>query len=738
MNPRKQQWTAVKKPGLLRSSHPAGWNDRFTVPAVCVLLTAIIWFVFGQTLHHAFVNYDDQHYVYENPIVQKGLTWEGIRWAFTHVAASNWHPLTWISHLLDCQLYGLNPAGHHLTNVLLHTATAILLFLVLREMMSLRSEATAPSTLNPQPSTAFWPSLFVASVFAIHPLRVESVAWVAERKDVLSGMFFMLTLWAYAHYVQKAESRKQKAEAGECLPSSSLHPLSSSAYWLSLGCFALGLMCKPMLVTLPLVLLLLDYWPLQRFTIYDLRFTISRPAPDSSTTSALRPQVSAFPLSRFPLFRKLLLEKLPFLALSAASCAVTMYAQQGALQSLEKIPLPLRLGNAAMAYVAYLGQMFWPARLAVIYPLRAGDVSLTTTLLSLMLLAGLSAWVFVRRRRQPWLLTGWLWYLVMLLPVIGIIQVGNQARADRYTYLPQIGLYLLLTWAAADLCANWRYRRALLGVGAAAILAALIFSARAQAAHWRNSETLWTHTLACTTGNWIAHNNLGDELLKMDQLDDAMAQFKDTLQIRPNDAQACNNLGSILAQKNQTDDAIAQFQKALQIQPQNWQAHGNLAKVLFYQLGRADEAMAHCLKALEIKPSLAPAHTILGDILLQQGKESEALAHYQKALQTQPDSPEILNDISWILATSPDATLRNGAQAVQYATRACDLTKNRVPAFVNGQAAAYAEAGRYDEAIAAAQRACTLASAGGQLDVLAETKKELALYLTHQPYHRPK
>jgi len=716
---------------MAASNHPAGLPNRFAVPAVCVFLAAIVWFVFGQTLHHAFVNYDDQDYVYENPIVQKGLTWDGFRWAFTHVAASNWHPLTWISHMLDCELYGLNPAGHHLTNVVLHWLAATLLFLVLRRMLCLRGEVAATQT------GALWRSAFVAAVFALHPLRVESVAWVAERKDVLSGVFFMLTLWAYAEYSERGRRSVGSGEGGakgkHPTPviqhptfiggqgsTSALRPLfplpSSLFYLLSLLCFALGLMCKPMLVTLPLVLLLLDYWPLGRFSFPTLATPLS-------------------PLSS-PLLWRMLLEKVPFLALAAASCVVTVFAQQQALQSLESTTLPQRLSNAALAYVAYLGQLFWPARLAVLYPLPAGDVNLLTTVLSLALLAGVSTWVLVHRRRQPYLLTGWVWYLIMLLPVIGLIQVGSQARADRYTYLPQIGLYLLLTWAAADWCAGWRHRRALLGVGAAAILAAFMVGARAQAAHWRNAETLWTHTLACTRDNWLAHINLGDDLLNHGRADEAMVQFQAALQIHPNSAQAHNNLGSILAQKDEANEAVAHFQTALRIQPENCLAHANLARVLFYQLGRADEAMAQCQRALEIRPGLAPAHLILGDILLQKGQDAGALAQYQQAQQAEPDSPPILNDLSWILATSPDANLRNGEQAVQYAKRACDLTKDNVAAFVNGEAAAYAEAGRYDEAVAAAQLACALASKGGQLDVLEETRKELELYRARQPYHR--
>ena len=697
MIPTEQPPAAAPAPGLPVSGAPAGWNERFAVSAVCGLLAAMIWFVFGQTLHHGFVNYDDNRYVYENPIVQKGLTWAGFRWAFTHLAVDNWHPLTWLSHMLDCELYGLKPAGHHLTNVLLHTATVILLFLVLRRMTSLRGDATAT------PTGALWRSAFVAAVFAIHPLRVESVAWVAERKDVLSGLFFMLTLWAYAFYVQKAESRKQKAETGGRFP-------ASIFYLLALFFYALGLMSKPMLVTLPLVLLLLDYWPLGRWQMAD---------------------------GRWQILRRLVLEKLPFFALAAASCVVTVFAQQEALLSLERFPLLLRFGNAAISCVAYLGQMFWPVRLAVLYPFAAGDVSLASVLFSLAVLAGVSTWALVRRRRQPYWLTGWLWYLITLLPVIGLIQVGSQARADRYTYLPQIGIYLLLTWAAADLGANWRRGRALLGLGATALLAALMVTARAQAAHWRNSETLWTHTLASTTGNVAAHNNLGEALREMGRTDEAMAQFRAALQIQPNSAKAHNNLGSILAQKNEADAAIAQFEKALQLQPRNWQAHGNLASVLFYQKGRADEAMAHCQQALEIRPNLAQAHIILGHILLQKGRDAEAMAQYQAVLQTEPDSPIVLNNIGWILATSPDANLRNGEQALRYAQRACAITENSVPALVSDLAAAYAEAGRYDEAVAAAQHACELATAGGDLEVLEKTRTKLALYLAHQPYHRP-
>ena len=689
------------------------------------------------------MNFDDQVYVYENPEVVRGLTLHGIVWAL-HVHCSNWHPLTWISHMLDCQMYGLQAGGHHLTNVLLHTATVILLFLVLRRM------------------TGFlWRSAFVAAVFAVHPLRVESVAWVAERKDVLSGVFFMLTLWAYVQYVEKSKVQSPKSER---------------IYGLVLLFFGLGLMCKPMLVTLPFVLLLLDYWPLGRVS-----------GADSRVTS----QIS-----------DLLLEKLPLFGLVSASCAITIYAQTDAIQSFEQISLPLRVGNALISYVAYLGQMFWPAGLAVLYPFAAGSVGVSGVVLSLVLLAGISTGAFVLRRQWPYFLTGWLWYLIMLVPVIGIVQVGVQARADRYTYLPQIGLYLLLTWAAADLCAGWRHRRVVLGGGATIILVALIFCARGQTSYWRNSESLWTHTLACTSDNAMAQNllgnalikkgsadeaashcqmalqikpdyvdahiNLGDALLQKGKVDEAIVHFQKALQIKPGYVEVHNNLGSALLQKGNVDEAISQYQKALQIRPGYAEACNNLGVILL-QKGKVDEAISHCQKALQINPDYADAHINLGNALLQKGSVDEAITHYQralqiqpdsasannnlnfalllkgkvdeaitcgqKALQTNPDSPEALNNLAWLLATCPDAHLRDGVQAVKYAERACELTQNSMTLSVGTLAAAYAEAGRFDDAINAAQKACALASAAGERDLLQTNRKLLALYRAHQPYH---
>ena len=546
-------------------SHPAGLNDRSIIFGIGIFLAAIIWAVFGQTLHFGFVNFDDDTYVYENPEVSQGLTLRGIVWAFTHFHSFNWHPLTWISHMLDCQFYGLNPGGHHLTNVLLHTTATILLFLILRQMTG-----------------ALWRSAFVAAVFAIHPLRAESVAWVAERKDVLSGVFFMLTIGAYMGYARKR---------------------SIPDYCLMIFLFTLGLMCKPMLVTLPVVLLLLDYWPLKRL-------------------SEFGPQV----------FFRLVAEKIPLLALAAASCALTFFAQAEAIKSFDQISLPLRAGNAVISYATYLGQMFWPSNLVVLYPFPShGEAILKISLASIVLFS-ISAVAFVLRKKRPYLLVGWLWYLVMLLPVIGIFQVGTQAHADRYTYLPQIGLCLMLAWAALDLFAHWRFRRVLFAGVSAIILTALIFCTRAQVSYWRNSESLWTHALVCTSDNFIAHNNLGTALLEKGKVNNAIAQYQLALKIRPDYADAHGNLGSALLQLGNVDAAIIHLQSALQINPNNADAQNNLGNALL-QKGNTDEAITHLRTALQINPGNVEARNNLGYALLQKGNVEEAIVNYQAALE---------------------------------------------------------------------------------------------------------
>jgi protein O-mannosyl-transferase len=642
------------------------WEQRWRVAAVCLVLAAITFAVFGRTLGHEFVDFDDGDYVYDNPVVARGLTFKGFVWAFScHV--ENWHPLTWLSHMLDCQLYGLHPGGHHLTNVLFHTATVIALFLVLRQMTG-----------------ALWRSAFVAAVFAIHPLRVESVAWVAERKDILSGLFFMLTLGAYVRYARL--------------------PWSWARYGLVMFLYALGLMCKPMLVTLPLVLLLLDYWPLQR--------------------------VEPRKLSG------LVLEKLPLLALSAASCVATLLAQTGAIQSNESLSLPLRFANALATCVIYLGQMVYPAGLAPFYPYPHDGLPTWEVALAGTLLAGLSAVALWQRRKQPWMLVGWLWYLLMLLPVVGVMQVGGQSHADRYTYLPQIGIYMAVAWLAAEWGAKWQAGRVVFGGLMASMLAVLMVCAWKQTAYWKNAKTLWTHTVACTKGNAMACDSLGLAYLQKGELDESILWFQKALQIHPDYFDAYNNLGVALMRKGQLDKAISCYQDAMKLLPYSAVIHLNLGCVLIRK-GRVDEAITQFQQTLQIKPDYAEAHYNLGIALAQKGSVAEAIVHFQKALQIKPGYVEAQNYLAWLLATCAESSLRNGNKAVELARQANALTGGENPVILHTLAAALAEAGRFTEAVETAQRTLQLAGAQSNTRLARQLQSEISLYQAGMPFHSP-
>ncbi len=484
-------------------------HDRSLV-IVCVVLVALTWFVFGQTIWFPFVDFDDPHYIYENPEITRGLSAHGIGWAFTHVVGGNWHPLTTISHMLDCQLFGLNAGGHHFTNVLLHTIAVLSLFLVLRDMTGL-----------------FWRSSFVAAVFAIHPLRAESVVWIAERKDVLSAVFFMLTLFAYVRYTRK--------------------PTIARYVTMSI-LFACGLMSKPMLVTVPVVLLLLDYWPLERIR------------GQSSEVSG-----------------QVILEKIPLFILSAVSAGVTIIAQQAV--SMQRMPLFSRIGNAIASYVIYIWQMFCPGKLAVFYPFVRSPLSWQVLSAAVFLIAITTVAVWLRRRR-PYFVVGWLWYLSMLVPVIGIVQVGLQSHADRYTLLPQIGLYLIIVWGVAEICARWNALRPIIGAATAVLIATLAWTARSQASYWRDSEVLWTHTIAVTKENYFAHSSLADLLMRQGRLDEAIAHCQEALRIRPDDANAENNLGLANLQLGNEREAAAHFENSLRNSPGNLNVRTNLAWLL--------------------------------------------------------------------------------------------------------------------------------------------------------------
>jgi protein O-mannosyl-transferase len=603
----------------IRSSHSAA--PGATILAVSIFLMAISWLVFGETLHHPSINFDDPGYVFENPQITTGLTSTGVLWAFTHSHVGNWHPLTSISHMLDCQLFALQAGWHHFTNVLLHTIAVILLFLVFREMTG-----------------ALWRSAFVATVFAIHPLRVESVAWIAERKDVLSGVFFMLTLGAYVRYVRKP---------------------ATTRFVIVALVFALGLMAKPMLVTLPLVLLLLDYWPLERFAYSSS--TVSKP----KTAIARR-------RSQKSIVTRLVLEKVPLLVLSAASSIITLFAQTRATVSVEFLPLLWRINNALVSYVAYIWQMICPIRLALLYPHPEHRLSFWEVAAAIAFLACVTAVVLAFGKTHRYLITGWFWYLGMLVPVIGIMQVGPQARADRYTYLPQIGLYLIATWTIADLSVALRYRREILSVAVAIVIAALAWLAWIQNTYWRDSETLWTHTLAVTPHNDIAHANLAELLLKGD---------------------------------------------------------------------RIDEAISHSEEALKNHPRYFFAHNTLVEGLLRRGRVYEAVAHLKESLKINPDGIYAQANLAWVLATSEDASLRDGAKAVEMAKKIIELAgeANDETAIIGLRilAAGYAETGRSSEALKTAQQAFQLAVVQGNVALTKDLQSDIASYRRNLPLRNP-
>jgi tetratricopeptide (TPR) repeat protein len=668
--------------------------DRRRTMLVCVALAILTFAVFGQTVRHAFVNYDDDLYVYENAMVSHGLTAKGVAWAFTGIHVVNWHPVTWLSHQLDCQLYGKSPGGPHLTNVILHASAVVLLFLFLSEVTG-----------------AFWQSAFVAAVFAIHPLRAESVAWVSERKDVLSGLFFILTIWAYARFVRQRRR---------------------VLYVLSVVFFALGLMSKPMLVTIPLVLLVMDFWPLRR--------------ADS--------------------FRHLLVEKVLFAALSAVVCGITLYAQSSAIHSGGVFSLSARLANALVACAIYLRQMFWPSHLAVLYPYPVHGTPAGALLVSGAVVVLMSILAWRCRRAQPWLLAGWVWYLIMLLPVLGIIQVGRQAHADRYTYLPQIGLYIALTWLVAE----WRLGRAVNSILMAAVVAALAVAAWKQTSYWQNSELLWAHTIACTTENELAHTNLGAYYAKTGRTTEAVAEYNKALAINPDTASAQNDLGAMLILEGKIDDAVAHCQRAISIHADFAEAHFNLARaferlnrngeavsqyeeaarldpsdaevqnnlgMLLRKMGRVDDALAHYAAAAEIVPDDESVHVNMGNAFLQEGREPEAAAQFERALELVPSDMEMQNNLAWLLATSGQAAVRDGARAVALARQAVQLSGGKNSIVLGTLAAALAEAGQFRDAQQAAEQAIALAEAAGQKESVRRLAQQLQFYKAGRPYHRP-
>jgi tetratricopeptide (TPR) repeat protein len=709
------------------------FRSRVLVYAGLALISLALYL---PALHHGFVEYDDQQYVTENPRVQAGLTWAGFVWAFGF-HAGNWHPLAWLSHMLDCQLYGASAGGHHLTSVLLHIASTLLLCAVLQRMTG-----------------ALWRSAAVAALFAWHPLHVESVAWVAERKDVLCAFFWMLTLWFYLRYVEQP---------------------CRTRYLTVAGSFALCLMAKPMGVTLPFVLVLLDYWPLKRFSVPGFQFRV-------------------------------LWEKLPLLAMSAAACALTMSAQELAVVSTAGLPIAQRLVHTVVAYDHYLWALFLPKNLAVYYPYQLNLP--VPTILAAVLGCGLVTVLAIKNIRQrPYLLMGWLWFLGTLVPVIGLVQVGDQAWADRYTYLPLIGLFVAVVWLVFELIKN----SVTLKILSLAIAVAMLTTTTHQIAQWQDTRTLFAHANRVTPENYMAVTVLGSELAKAGKFNEAIEYYQTALRYKPGFPEAHFFLGNALDEQGKLAEAVAEYQKALWFRPTQEQthifmgialgkqkkyeeaiehyqaalklnadsavAHNNLARI-FHTQGQFVPAIEHYEAALQIDPKLALAHNNLGILQLQQGnlvdgtrhlreaqrlkpenletqfnlalalnqagqwqeamelfkrvmpkqaanpkahaelatalnrlhRPREAMSEFAAALLLQPDAPDALDGLAWILATATDSTLRNGSEAINLAEHAVGLTDRKEPLKLRTLAAAYAEVGRFGEAIKTLQEAQALAA----------------------------
>jgi len=657
---------------------------------ICLLLVAVTLAVFGQTIRYQFVNFDDDVYVYNTPAIKAGLTLKGISAAFISQHAHNWHPLTTISHMLDCQLYGLNAGGHHATNVILHTIAVLLLFWVLQQM-----------------TNATWRSALVAALFAVHPLHVESVAWVSERKDILSAIFFFLMLLAYSRYAGAP---------------------SVMRYLAVVVLLAAGLMSKPMLVTAPIILLLLDYWPLRRFA----QPSLIRGKAKASKSDTQRRKI-----------RRLYLEKIPLFVLSGVACIITFVLQKRTAGAIPPLPFLWRIQNAFVSYVIYVWKALWPARLAVFYPHPNDTLTLWEVLFAILLLVTITVVVIIFRKQRPYLLTGWFWYLVMLIPVIGIVQVGEQGHADRYTYLPHVGLFMAVVWFAIDIATIRRSkpRVAVTATAAVLIIFALAWAAFIQTSYWRNSETLWTHALAVTSDNDVAHNNLGYLCNDRGELDKAISHFESAARIRSGkrdphydlaSAFVQMNLGDALAKTGRSDDAMLHYDEAIRLQPNYADAYYNRGTVLLVN-GHVDEAIADWTKALEMRPDDADAHTGLGNALLQKGSLREAIAQYLTALALAPEDPHSRNNLAWILATASDNSIRDGAKAVGFAEEAVQLSGGREPLFLRTLAAAYAESGRFSEAIAVAQQAAGIANMQAKPNMAKRLNGDLILFRGHLP-----
>ena len=650
---------------------------------ICLLFFGLTVWAFAPSLHANFQLYDEGSELLGNTHMNSGVSWQNLRWAMFSMEYSNWYPLTWISHMLDFKMYGLNPWGHHLTNVLLHAANGVLLFLVLKRMTG-----------------ALWRSLIVALLFALHPLRVESVAWISERKDVLSAFFGLLALWMYA------------CHAGE---SKALGVRSKLFYGLTLLFFTLGLMSKSMLVTFPCLLVLLDYWPLERWR-----------------------QESKW---------RLIMEKVPFVILAVPVGIVTCLAQGTGGMFMLHFPLSFRLETALMDYARYLEKMIWPANFSVLYP-YPDYWPVGGLLCAAALIAGITAVAIVLRRQRPYLLVGWLWYLGTLAPVIGLIPLGAQSMSNRYTYIPMVGIGLLVVWAIDDLSKRWRGQTVLMATVVLFMMSACIARTRAEIAYWKDGETLWRRAVAVTTNNFAAHFYLADTLWDT-KFDEALAEAEKSVAIRPDFYVGQLAVGRFSLAKGLLPDAIVHFEKAMQLKPQSSWAFHDLA-MTFMRMNRHADAIPPLLKAIELEPqrsgymddlglllgSSSPEPGVISNFLATAQSDPAGIGHFLDGVQFDTNHVVLINNIAWYFATNPDPSLRNGKYAIRLATRTCEMTGFQSHNKVLALAAAYAEDSRFEDAISTVELACSLVPATGQPDLLKGDQTLLELFRSHQAYHK--
>ncbi len=692
----------------------AEYRKKLIKLLIYIGLAAGVFVAYEPIRHNGFVNYDDNAYITKNPNVSCGLTLKSAIWAFTKSHSGNWHPLTWFSHILDCQLFGLNPPGHHLISLLFHVVNALLLFWILTEM-----------------TATTWPSAFVAAVFALHTLQVESVAWAAERKTVLSGLFWLLTMATYISYVKRPGTWR---------------------YILLFLVYGLCIMTKPMVVTLPFVLLLLDYWPLERFQW-----------GQSIKTTPKKVQGHKISAGR------LIIEKIPLLALSGFLSVMTFVAQQrgGAVVKLESIPFDYRISNAFISYIRYVAKMLWPTHLAVFYPLpETNFLKATGVACAFLFVLTMGLSIYISRRRR-YITVGCLWYAGTLVPVLGLVQVGMQSMADRYMYISMLGLLIVAAWSVKDIIANKFYLKIIATALATAVLLTSIVFTRMQVKHWQNSRTLFEHALKVTENNNLAEAGYGDALFEQGLLDEAAEHLNNSLQIQPGYSTARKNLGKVYlkqekiseaiqcfneilkTKKNDAevfyllaasfsiqkkyDDAIKYFAKALELEPNYADVHNKIGVALM-ETGKMNEAIPYLNESLRKNPERAEVYVNLGTAYTQLGQYELAIQNWTRAVQIEPNNAYVLNNLAWILAAIGDVSAQDTNRAIEFARRACELTDYKEAEKLDTLAVTYAAAGKFPDAVATAEKALNAAKAAGLEDLAREIQNRLELYQAGRSY----